>query len=106
MKYRAAYSILTHEVLDALDDRKRIAGEDAPLILHLHDGQEKHLRTLRKLGFLRSYSKDGTDRDDKDQFLTLYLVEPEQMLTLFSLMGSSAKKDFYNKREHETEGKD
>ena len=56
MKYRAAYSILTHEVLDALDDRKRIAGEDAPLILHLHDGQEKHLRTLRKLGFLRSYS--------------------------------------------------
>ncbi|WP_302359353.1 hypothetical protein [uncultured Mitsuokella sp.] len=106
MKYRAAYSILTHEVLDALDDRKRIAGEDAPLILHLHDGQEKHLRTLRKLGFLRSYSKDGTDRDDKDQLLTLYLVEPEQMLTLFSLMGSSAKKDFYNKREHETEGKD
>ena len=106
MKYRAAYSILTHEVLDALDDRKRIAGEDAPLILHLHDGQEKHLRTLRKLGFLRSYSKDGTDRDDKDQLLTLYLVEPEQMLTLFSLMGSSAKKDCYNKREHETEGKD
>ena len=106
MKYRAAYSILTHEVLDALDDRKRIAGEDAPLILHLHDGQEKHLRTLRKLGFLRSYSKDGTDRDDKDQLLTLYLVEPEQMLTLFSLMGSSAKKDFYNKREHDTEGKD
>lgn len=106
MKYRAAYSILTHEVLDALDDRKRIASEDAPLILHLHDGQEKHLRTLRKLGFLRSYSKDGTDRDDKDQLLTLYLVEPEQMLTLFSLMGSSAKKDFYNKREHETEGKD
>lgn len=106
MKYRAAYSILTHEVLDALDDRKRIAGEDAPLILHLHDGQEKHLRMLRKLGFLRSYSKDGTDRDDKDQLLTLYLVEPEQMLTLFSLMGSSAKKDFYNKREHETEGKD
>ena len=106
MKYRAAYNILTHEVLDALDDRKRIAGEDAPLILHLHDGQEKHLRTLRKLGFLRSYSKDGTDRDDKDQLLTLYLVEPEQMLTLFSLMGSSAKKDFYNKREHETEGKD
>lgn len=106
MKYRAAYSILTHEVLDALDDRKRIAGEDAPLILHLHDGQEKHLRTLRKLGFLRSYSKDGTDRDDKDQLLTLYLVEPEQMLTLFSLMGSSAKKDLYNKREHETEGKD
>ena len=106
MKYRAAYSILTHEVLDALDDRKRIAGEDAPLILHLHDGQEKHLRTLRKLGFLRSYSQNGTDRDDKDQLLTLYLVEPEQMLTLFSLMGSSAKKDFYNKREHETEGKD
>jgi len=106
MKYRAAYSILTHEVLDALDDRKRIAGEDAPLILHLHDGQEKHLRTLRKLGFLRSYSKDGTDRDDKDQLLTLYLVEPEQMLTLFSLMGSSARKDFYNKREHETEGKE
>ena len=106
MKYRAAYSILTHEVLDALDYRKRIAGEDAPLILHLHDGQEKHLRTLRKLGFLRCYSKDGTDRDDKDQLLTLYLVEPEQMLTLFSLMGSSAKKDFYNKREHETEGKD
>lgn len=106
MKYRAAYSILTHEVLDALDDRKRIAGEDAPLILHLHDGQEKHLRTLRKLGFLRSYSKDGTDRDDKDQLLTLYLVEPEQMLVLFSLMGSSARKDFYNKREHETEGKE
>lgn len=106
MKYRAAYSILTHEVLDALDDRKRIAGEDAPLILHLHDGQEKHLRTLRKLGFLRSYSKAGTDRDDKDQLLTLYLVEPEQMLTLFSLMGSSARKDFYNKREHETEGKE
>lgn len=106
MKYRAAYSILTHEVLDALDDRKRIAGEDAPLILHLHDGQEKHLRTLRKLGFLRSYSKDGTDRDDKDQLLTLYLVEPEQTLVLFSLMGSSARKAFYNKREHETEGKE
>lgn len=106
MKYRAAYSILTHEVLDALDDRKRIAGEDAPLILHLHDGQEKHLRTLRKLGFLKSYSQNGTDRDDKDQLLTLYLVEPEQMLTLFSLMGSSARKDFYNKREHETEGKE
>ena len=104
MKYRAAYSILTHEVLDALNDR--IDGEDGTLILYLHDGQEKHLRTLRKLGFLRSYSKDGTDRDDKDQLLTLYLAEPEQMLTLFSLMGSSARKDFYNKREHETEGKD
>lgn len=104
MKYRAAYSVLTHEVLDALNDR--IDGEDAPLILYLHDGKEKHLRTLRKLGFLRSYSRNGTDRDDKDQLLTLYLVEPEQMLTLFSLMGSSARKDFYNKREHETEGKE
>lgn len=104
MKYRAAYSILTHEVLDALNDR--IDGEDAPLILYLHDGQEKHLRTLRKLGFLRNYSRNGTDRDDKDQPLTLYLVEPEQTLTLFSLMGSSARKAFYNKREHETEGKD
>ena len=104
MKYRAAYSILTHEVLDALNDR--IDGEDAPLILYLHDGQEKHLRTLRKLGFLKSYSRNGTDRDDKDQLLTLYLVEPEQMLTLFSLMGSSARKDFYTKREHETEGKE
>lgn len=104
MKYRAAYSILTHEVLDALNDR--IDGEDAPLILYLHDGQEKHLRTLRKLGFLRSYSQNGTDRDDKDQPLTLYLVEPEQTLALFSLMGSSARKAFYNKREHETEGKE
>lgn len=103
MKYRAAYSILTHEVLDALNDR---IGEDGTLILYLHDGQEKHLRTLRKLGFLKSYSQNGTDRDDKDQPLTLYLVEPEQMLTLFALMGSSARKDFYNKREHETEGKD
>ena len=104
MKYRAAYSILTHEVLDALNDR--IDGEDAPLILYLHDGQEKHLRTPRKLGFLRSYSRNGTDRDDKDQPLTLYLVEPEQTLVLFSLMGSSARKAFYNKREHETEGKE
>lgn len=104
MKYRAAYSILTHEVLDALNDR--IDGEDAPLILYLHDGQEKHLRTLRKLGFLRSYSRNGTDRDDKDQPLTLYLVEPEQTLVLFSLMGFSARKAFYNKREHETEGKE
>jgi|GEM_PF-2647937 len=103
MKYRAAYSILTHEVLDALNDR---IGEDGTLILYLHNGQEKHLRTLRKLGFLKSYSQNGTDRDDKDQPLTLYLVEPEQMLTLFALMGSSARKDFYNKREHETEGKD
>lgn len=41
MKYRAAYSILTHEVLDALNDR--IDGEDGTLILYLHDGQEKHL---------------------------------------------------------------
>lgn len=104
MKYRAAYSILTHEVLDALNDR--IDGEDAPLILYLHDGQEKHLRTLRKLGFLKSYSRNGTDRDDKDQPLTFYLVEPEQTLVLFSLMGSSARKAFYNKREHETEGKE
>ena len=103
MKYRAAYSILTHEVLDALNDR---IGEDGTLILYLHNGQEKHLRTLRKLGFLKSYSQNGTDRDDKDQPLTLYLVEPEQMLTLFALMGSSARKDFYTKREHETEGKD
>ena len=103
MKYRAAYSILTHEVLDALNDR---IGEDGTLILYLHNGQEKHLRTLRKLGFLKSYSQNGTDRDDKDQPLTLYLVEPEQVLTLFALMGSSARKDFYNKREHETEGKD
>ena len=103
MKYRAAYSILTHEVLDALNDR---IGEDGTLILYLHNGQEKHLRTLRKLGFLKSYSQNGTDRDDKDQPLTLYLVEPEQMVTLFALMGSSARKDFYNKREHETEGKD
>lgn len=103
MKYRAAYSILTHEVLDALNDR---IGEDGTLILYLHNGQEKHLRTLRKLGFLKSYSQNGTDRDDKDQPLTLYLAEPEQMLTLFALMGSSARKDFYNKREHETEGKD
>lgn len=103
MKYRAAYSIFTHEVLDALNDR---IGEDGTLILYLHNGQEKHLRTLRKLGFLKSYSQNGTDRDDKDQPLTLYLVEPEQMLTLFALMGSSARKDFYNKREHETEGKD
>ena len=103
MKYRAAYSILTHEVLDALNDR---IGEDGTLILYLHNGQEKHLRTLRNLGFLKSYSQNGTDRDDKDQPLTLYLVEPEQMLTLFALMGSSARKDFYNKREHETEGKD
>ena len=103
MKYRAAYSILTHEVLDALNAR---IGEDGTLILYLHNGQEKHLRTLRKLGFLKSYSQNGTDRDDKDQPLTLYLVEPEQMLTLFALMGSSARKDFYNKREHETEGKD
>ncbi len=103
MKYRAAYSILTHEVLDALNDR---IGEDGTLILYLHNGQEKHLRTLRKLGFLKSYSQNGTDRDDKDQPLTLYLVEPEQMLTLFALMGSSARKDYYNKREHETEGKD
>lgn len=103
MKYRAAYSILTHEVLDALNDR---IGEDGTLILYLHNGQEKHLRTLRKLGFLKSYSQNGTDRDDKDQPLTLYLVEPEQMLTLFALMGSSARKDFYNKQEHETEGKD
>ena len=31
MKYRAAYSILTHEVLDALNDR--IDGEDGTLIL-------------------------------------------------------------------------
>ena len=106
MKYRAAYSILTHEVLDALNDRKLIDGEDAPLILYLRDEQGKHLRTLRKLGFFKSYSRNGTDRDDKDQPLTLYLVEPEQMLTLFALMGSSARKDFYNKREHETEGKD
>lgn len=63
MKYRAAYSILTHEVLDALNDR---IGEDGTLILYLHNGQEKHLRTLRKLGFLKSYSQNGTDRDDKD----------------------------------------
>lgn len=102
MKYRSSFILLTQEIQSALYDEVTLAkneiNSEEPLHIYLPNGQERRLRMLKQLKYVKAYKKNGlTDRTIQDTLLIGYdiKVDKEALHRFFSMSDLLKKSNFY-----------